>query len=209
MERPEREGGCCGDQPRSASPVGASTAACESAYVTVRFLGYHRVAHGSGEIIDSVELFLPDSVWETQVGGLRSLGREARVFLLARRSARPGSRCQPQMRRPRSAQASYIRLPPSVRAACRAAGFDYRESVHAAAHAVLNALPLFMACDAGDVATECDNPYDTVCTAAERGRGRGRKPRQRQKGICLVRCLLTGSARAVPNMQFFSPPLFP
>ena len=59
---------------RGAVPGGATTccsgtATCESCYVTVRFLGYHRVAYGTGEIIDSVELFLPDSQWETQVRG--------------------------------------------------------------------------------------------------------------------------------------------
>ena len=59
-------------------------------------------------------------------------------------------------------QASYLRLPRSARAACMASGFDFRESVHAAAHAVLNVLPLYMVCNPSDVATECDNPYDTV-----------------------------------------------
>lgn len=115
--------GAAPQQPRGASNA-SSTAVCESAVVTVRFLGYHRVEHGSGRVFDTVELFLPDARWETQ--------------------------------------ASYVRLPPRARALCRAAGVDYREAVHAAAHAVLSALPLFLVCSAGDVATECDNPYDTV-----------------------------------------------
>jgi DEAD/DEAH box helicase domain-containing protein len=54
-----------------------------------------------------------------------------------------------------------VRVPPAARRACTAAGLDYREGVHAAAHAVLNVLPRYMMCNAGDVGTECDNPYDT------------------------------------------------
>jgi hypothetical protein len=74
-----RGSGGCGDGGGADNGVGARAdescaAACESAVVTVRFLGYHRVAHGTGEIIDSVELFLPDSQWETQVRGVRACG---------------------------------------------------------------------------------------------------------------------------------------
>ncbi len=112
-----------GCAPAPPCPLGCSSAACESCYVTVRFLGYHRVAHGTGEITDSVQLFLPDSQWVTQ--------------------------------------ATYVRLPPTARAACLDAAVDFRESVHAAAHALLNVLPLYLVCNATDVATECDNPYDT------------------------------------------------
>jgi DEAD/DEAH box helicase domain-containing protein len=54
-----------------------------------------------------------------------------------------------------------MRLPPSARAACEAAGIPFREGVHAAQHALLNVVPLFMVCNPGDMATECDNPYDT------------------------------------------------
>ena len=64
-------------------------------------------------------------------------------------------------------QASYVRLPPAARTACRDAGVDFRESVHAAAHALLNVLPLYMVCNPSDVATECDNPYDTVRAGAQ------------------------------------------
>ena len=55
-----------------------------------------------------------------------------------------------------------MRLPPGARARCNDAGVDFREAVHAAAHAMLNILPLYMVCNSTDVGTECDNPYDTV-----------------------------------------------
>lgn len=51
-------------------------------------------------------------------------------------------------------QACYIRLPPSARQSCESAGLDFREGVHAAGHALLNVLPLFMVCNSSDVGTE-------------------------------------------------------
>ncbi len=45
-----------------------SSSSCEEALVTVRFMGFHRVWQGSGRVFDSVELFLPDHQYETQVG---------------------------------------------------------------------------------------------------------------------------------------------
>lgn len=53
-----------------AYPLKASSgpsASCESCLVTVRFLGFHRVWQGSGEVFDTVDLFLPDQQYETQV----------------------------------------------------------------------------------------------------------------------------------------------
>ncbi|KAK2075786.1 hypothetical protein QBZ16_001527 [Prototheca wickerhamii] len=67
-------------------------------------------------------------------------------------------------------ETAYVRLPPCVRRAVRDAGLEFRAAVHAAAHAVLNVLPLFILCNANDVGTgaepgcarwECDSPYDT------------------------------------------------
>ncbi len=49
-----------------------------------------------------------------------------------------------------------------VRPKVQAAGFPFRDGLHAAAHAVLNVLPLFLPCEAIDVCTECDNPYRTT-----------------------------------------------
>jgi len=68
-EGEEEEGGTEAAAEPPTCSTGCSSATCESCYVTVRFLGYHRVAYGTGEILDTVELFLPDSQFETQVGG--------------------------------------------------------------------------------------------------------------------------------------------
>lgn len=35
------------------------------------------------------------------------------------------------------------------------------DGLHAASHALLNVVPLYMMCNATDMAAECDNPYDT------------------------------------------------
>lgn len=37
----------------------------------------------------------------------------------------------------------------------------YREGLHAAGHAMVNVLPLFMSCNPADMRAECDNPYAT------------------------------------------------
>ena len=42
-------------------------AQCAEAEVTTRWLGFHRVRHGTGEIFDTVDLFLPDVQFPTQV----------------------------------------------------------------------------------------------------------------------------------------------
>ena len=42
-------------------------AQCADAEVTTRWLGFHRIRHGTGEIFDSVDLFLPDVQFPTQV----------------------------------------------------------------------------------------------------------------------------------------------
>ncbi|KAL6748120.1 hypothetical protein V8C86DRAFT_2443312, partial [Haematococcus lacustris] len=113
-------------------------ASCETALITVRYLGFSRVwqllslppgsdgaacQQGTGQVFDRVDLWLPDVRYETQ--------------------------------------AAYMRLPPSARRVCRECGLGFRDGVHGAAHAVLNVLPLFVICNAKDVGTECDNPYDT------------------------------------------------
>jgi DEAD/DEAH box helicase domain-containing protein len=58
-------------------------------------------------------------------------------------------------------EATYLRLPAIARQRLQAAGLPFRDGVHAASHAVLNVLPLLCIADPADVATECDNPYDT------------------------------------------------
>lgn len=47
-----------------------TTACCEAAIVTVRWLGFHRIWQGSGEVFDSVDLFLPDVQFGTQVSSI-------------------------------------------------------------------------------------------------------------------------------------------
>ncbi len=45
----------------------STTACCDAAIVTVRWLGLHRIWQGSGEVFDSIDLFLPDVQFGTQV----------------------------------------------------------------------------------------------------------------------------------------------
>lgn len=44
-----------------------STARCDECQVTTRWLGFYRVWQGSGEVFDTVDLFLPDVQFNTQV----------------------------------------------------------------------------------------------------------------------------------------------
>lgn len=48
--------------------AGVGPAVCESCVITVRFMGYFRVHQGSGKVFDAIDLFLPDTQFETQVG---------------------------------------------------------------------------------------------------------------------------------------------
>ena len=58
-------------------------------------------------------------------------------------------------------QAAYIRVPRIARRRVQEAGLPFRDGLHAASHAILNVIPLFMLCGATDMGAECDNPYDT------------------------------------------------
>lgn len=58
-------------------------------------------------------------------------------------------------------EAAFVAVPHALRAEMRGLGLPLREGLHAAAHAVLNVLPLHVVCNAGDVKAECDNPYAT------------------------------------------------
>lgn len=64
--------------------------------------------------------------------------------------------------------AAWLRVPDAARDAVAALPLaegqpprELRAGLHAAAHAVLNALPLFVMCSAADIGTDCDNPLDT------------------------------------------------
>lgn len=58
-------------------------------------------------------------------------------------------------------QAAYIRVPQSARREMAERGLPFREGLHAASHALINVIPLFLLCNATDLGSECDNPYDT------------------------------------------------
>ena len=51
--------------------------------------------------------------------------------------------------------ASWVRIPDAARVAARDAGMDFVAGVHAAAHAVINVLPMYVMADQSDVAAEC------------------------------------------------------
>jgi len=50
-------------------------------------------------------------------------------------------------------EATHLRLPAAARRRVEAVDIPFRDSVHAAAHAVLNVLPLFVMCNSNDVGT--------------------------------------------------------
>ncbi len=58
-------------------------------------------------------------------------------------------------------QATYLRVPHTARKRVAEEGLPFRDGIHGAGHALVNVLPLFLMCAASDMATECDNPYDT------------------------------------------------
>lgn len=80
--------------------------------------GYTRVWQGTGQVMDVVDLHLPDFMFETQ--------------------------------------ATYLRVPRSARVEAETLGLDFRAGLHAAGHALLNVLPLFLICNPKDVGTECE-----------------------------------------------------
>ncbi|CAI5962340.1 unnamed protein product, partial [Closterium sp. NIES-64] len=58
-------------------------------------------------------------------------------------------------------QAVWVGVAGGTKAAVEAAGSDYRASLHAAAHALANMVPLFLSCMASDMGVECASPYDS------------------------------------------------
>ena len=55
-------------------------------------------------------------------------------------------------------RAAWIRVPDAARRECEESGVDFRAGVHAATHAMINALPLFLMVNQSDVGAECDDP---------------------------------------------------
>nr|CAD1817944.1 unnamed protein product [Ananas comosus var. bracteatus] len=57
-------------------------------------------------------------------------------------------------------QAAWIRIPLSVKTAVEAQNLPLRAGSHAASHALLNVVPMYMMCNVSDLGTECANPHD-------------------------------------------------
>ncbi|KAG8379347.1 hypothetical protein BUALT_Bualt07G0078900 [Buddleja alternifolia] len=57
-------------------------------------------------------------------------------------------------------QAVWIRVPQSVKTAVETSHYSFRGGLHAAGHALLNVVPLFIICNQSDLASECANPHD-------------------------------------------------
>ena len=154
-----------------------SSARCDECQVTTRWLGFYRVWQGSGEVFDTVDLFLPDVQFNTQVGHPSSHPSARNQPVLSQgMSILPegpmhGQAALDRVQLPSEViaacivllgvQAAYIRVPQSARMALQAEGLPFRDGLHAASHALANVVPLFLLCNASDLGNECDNPYDT------------------------------------------------
>uniref|UniRef100_A0A2P2M9Z9 Putative ATP-dependent helicase hrq1 isoform X3 n=1 Tax=Rhizophora mucronata TaxID=61149 RepID=A0A2P2M9Z9_RHIMU len=57
-------------------------------------------------------------------------------------------------------QAVWIQVPQSIKKLVEK-NFSFRRGLHAASHAVLNVVPLYIRCNSSDLAPECPNPHDT------------------------------------------------
>ena len=64
-----------------------TAARCDECEVTTRWLGFYRVWQGSGEVFDTVDLFLPDVQFNTQVTR-HAACRHANTHAAPRRSVR-------------------------------------------------------------------------------------------------------------------------
>ena len=54
-----------------------------------------------------------------------------------------------------------MRVPQIAVSECTASGLDFREGLHAAQHALLAILPLYLLCNPKDVGADCDSPFGT------------------------------------------------
>ena len=57
--------------------------------------------------------------------------------------------------------ATWIKVPDAVKAAVRREDREFKAGLHAAGHALLNVLPLYILCNPEDVGCECANKYET------------------------------------------------
>ncbi|KAI7746160.1 hypothetical protein M8C21_016238, partial [Ambrosia artemisiifolia] len=58
-------------------------------------------------------------------------------------------------------QAVWIRVPQSIKTAVETENYSFRGGLHAAGHAILHIVPLYIICNSSDLASECVNPHDT------------------------------------------------
>ncbi|XP_019053936.1 PREDICTED: uncharacterized protein LOC104599902 isoform X3 [Nelumbo nucifera] len=58
-------------------------------------------------------------------------------------------------------QAVWIRVPQSIKTEVEIQNFSFRAGLHAASHAILNVVPLYIMCNSSDLASECANPHET------------------------------------------------
>ncbi|XP_016493149.2 uncharacterized protein LOC107812528 isoform X2 [Nicotiana tabacum] len=58
-------------------------------------------------------------------------------------------------------QAVWIQVPQTIKTAVETLNYSFRGGLHAAGHALLNVVPMYIICNSSDLASECVNPYDT------------------------------------------------
>lgn len=58
-------------------------------------------------------------------------------------------------------QAAWIRVPHLIRGDLEAESLSFREGIHAASHALVNVMPLYIMCNQSDLGCDCANPHDT------------------------------------------------
>ncbi|XP_057857764.2 uncharacterized protein LOC131066901 isoform X2 [Cryptomeria japonica] len=58
-------------------------------------------------------------------------------------------------------QAVWIRVPHQIRIDIEKQNLSFRAGLHAASHALLNIMPLYIMCNPSDLGTECANPHDS------------------------------------------------
>lgn len=58
-------------------------------------------------------------------------------------------------------QAVWIRVPQSIKTEVQLQNLSFRAGQHAASHALLNVVPLYLMCNSSDLGTECANPHET------------------------------------------------
>eukprot|EP00258_Populus_trichocarpa_P021526 XP_024437545.1 uncharacterized ATP-dependent helicase YprA isoform X4 [Populus trichocarpa] len=58
-------------------------------------------------------------------------------------------------------QAVWIPVPQSIKKLVEEKQFSFRGGLHAASHALLNVVPLYLRCNSSDLAPECPNPHDS------------------------------------------------